>query len=50
LLKYAKLSSVAFSACKAGPVPPHFPSLSAIAETVIVSGLLAGEVVDASLP
>src|SRR6266498_4652774 len=50
LLNGAKVSSVAFSAFNFGPVPPHFPSLSAIAETVITSGLLAGEVVVASLP
>ena len=41
LLKVAKLSS--FPYFVAGPSPPHLPSLSAIAATVITSGLLAGE-------
>src|ERR1044071_843667 len=50
LLNDAKLSSVEFPPPILGPIPPHLPSLSAIAETVIASGLLAGEVEEASLP
>ena len=48
LLKYANESSVLFPRSGAGPNPPHLPSVSAIAETVITSGLLAGDVDEAS--
>jgi hypothetical protein len=41
LLKLANVSS--FPYFVEGPRPPHLPSLSAIADTVITSGLLAGE-------
>ena len=52
LLKYAKVSSaiVPLDSLTAGPEPPHLPSVSPIADTVNTLGLLAGVVVDASLP
>ena len=33
-----------------GPVPPHLPSLSPMAETAITLGLFAGENVEVSFP
>ena len=52
LLKKAKPSSLTFPCFStiSSPTPPHFPSLSPIAETVSTLGLFAGVVWDASAP
>ena len=53
LLKDAKVSSFSvppFVATNVPPAPPHFPSLSAIADTTIASGEFPGELIEASWP